>query len=203
MSPAAAQDEFRENKNKLIEQEAKKRMLEEMWQDRVVIAPEEQREVERKQQEQKAAVKALKQENAQQEATIHAKAKELEGAPQLGQEKRPQRVGGMRPRGESGRELCAVRTAAHEREAAGGPPPYCRADCLGGAGARGSCVRVCPIPVTPPIAVLQAPLASGSARSRRSARPWRTRSARSARRRSSSSSTRTRCSRRASSWRSA
>ena len=65
MSPAAAQNEFRENKNKLIEQEAKKRMLEEMWQDRVVIAPEEQREVERKQQEQKAAVKALKQATAE------------------------------------------------------------------------------------------------------------------------------------------
>ena len=38
------QEEFRQNKEKLIEQETKKRMLEEMWQDRVSIAPEEQRE---------------------------------------------------------------------------------------------------------------------------------------------------------------
>ena len=72
------QEEFRQNKEKLIEQETKKRMLEEMWQDRVSIAPEEQREIEREQQQQKEAVKALKRENQEQEALLHTKAKELE-----------------------------------------------------------------------------------------------------------------------------
>ena len=72
------QEEFRQNKEKLIEQETKKRMLEEMWQDRVSIAPEEQREIEREQQQQKEAVKALKRQNQEQEALLHAKAKELE-----------------------------------------------------------------------------------------------------------------------------
>ena len=74
----APQEEFRQNKEKLIEQETKKRMLEEMWQDRVSIAPEEQREIEREQQQQKEAVKALKRENQEQEALLHTKAKELE-----------------------------------------------------------------------------------------------------------------------------
>ena len=84
MPPAIAafvprpQEEFRQNKEKLIEQETKKRMLEEMWQDRVSIAPEEQREIEREQQQQKEAVKALKRQNQEQEALLHAKAKELE-----------------------------------------------------------------------------------------------------------------------------
>ena len=72
------QEEFRQNKEKLIEQETKKRMLEEMWQDRVSIAPEEQREIEREQQQQKEAVKALKRQNQEQEALLHSKAKELE-----------------------------------------------------------------------------------------------------------------------------
>ena len=55
-------------------------MLEEMWQDRVSIAPEEQREIEREQQQQKEAVKALKRENEAQEALLHDKAQELETA---------------------------------------------------------------------------------------------------------------------------
>ena len=61
----AAKDEFSEHKLKLIDKETKKRMLEELWHDRVDIPPEEAQQAEREMQAKKAAVTTLKKANQQ------------------------------------------------------------------------------------------------------------------------------------------
>ena len=175
----APQEEFRQNKEKLIEQETKKRMLEEMWQDRVSIAPEEQREIEREQQQQKEAVKALKRENEAQEALLHTKAKELETVLTSRAEVRRGpllRQGLQWPRRTALRPM-AVRPRVPPRRAiaADAPPRLCDGR----------------------------PSTRGGKRRARCAPRCRTRRARSAERRSSSSSTRMRCSSRGVSWPSA
>ena len=175
----APQEEFRQNKEKLIEQETKKRMLEEMWQDRVSIAPEEQREIEREQQQQKEAVKALKRENQEQEALLHTKAKELETV--LTSRAEVRRGPLLRqclqwPRRTAPRPMAVRPRVPPQRAITAHAPPAPRDG---------------------------RPSTRGVKRRARCAPRCRTRRARSARRRSSSSNTRTRCSSRGVSWPSA
>ena len=59
-----AQDDFSSLKLNLIDKETKKRMLEELWHDRVELPVEEAKAAEREMQVKKAAVEQLKQTDA-------------------------------------------------------------------------------------------------------------------------------------------
>ena len=73
-----AREDFSERKLALVDKETKKRMLEEVWQDRIDIDPAEQEQADREVTQKKNAVKAIKRSNEARREQLREQAKAIE-----------------------------------------------------------------------------------------------------------------------------
>ena len=74
------QDEFSRSKQRLLDKETKKRMLEEVWQDKIELEPEEQQQADRELQLKKEAVTRTKKANQQRRDQVQETARTIERA---------------------------------------------------------------------------------------------------------------------------
>ena len=72
------QDEFCDYKTKLIDKETKKRMLEEVWQDRVVVDESEERKLDAEKEGKKSSLQVVKGENRDRRTRLAEQAAEIE-----------------------------------------------------------------------------------------------------------------------------